>query len=136
MTSAAHLPTDFVRRLSARLAPDARVEGFWLEAQDDSIQWPPYHTLDLHLAVPEPFLEAVRAEFAGLLSSLDAVSGFSQQDAPLKGFAGSAVLSDGTPLSYRLERTSQIGKVPRRSVNILLDRSAGMLLPGLSFEPR
>jgi hypothetical protein len=130
----AHHATDFVHKLAARLANDTRIEGFWIEGADDSIQWPPYAVLDLHFAVPEPFVEAVRGELLALLTSVDAVTDFSQQDAPLKGFAGAATLSDGTPLTYRIERTSQVGKVPRRAVNVLLDRSNGQLTPGLSFE--
>ena len=133
---AEHPPTDFVRRITAALAADPRVEGLWLEGDDDSIQWPPYAHLDLHFAVPEPHLQAVRGEFLAMLRRADAVTDFSQQDAPLQGFAGSAKLSDGTPLSYRLERTSQIAKVPRRAVNVLLDRSGGLLVPALSFEKR
>ena len=131
-----HAPTDFVRRLSAELAGDARIEGLWLEGDDDSIQWPPYARLDLHFSVPEPHLQAVRGEFLAMLRRADAVTDFSQQDAPLQGYAGSAKLSDGTPLSYRLERSSQIAKVPRRAVNVLLDRSGGLLVPALSFEKR
>ena len=50
--------------------------------------------------------------------------------------SGSAKLPDGTPLSYRLERSSQIAKVPRRGVNVLLDRSGGLLVPALSFEKK
>lgn len=130
----AHHATDFVHRLAARLTDDSRIEGFWIEGADKSIQWPPYASLDLHFAVPEPFVEAVRGELLGVLEALDAVRDFSQQEAPLKGFAGSATLSDGTPLTYRIERTSQVGKVPRRAVNMLLDRSGGQLLPGLSYE--
>ncbi len=130
----AHHATDFVHRLAALLTADQRVEGFWIEGDDDSIQWPPYTQLDLHFAVPEPFVDGIRAELLQTLESLDAVSDFSQQDAPLKGYAGSAQLSDGTQLTYRVERTSQVGKVPRRAVNMLLDRSNGQLLPGLSFE--
>jgi hypothetical protein len=130
----AHHATDFVHRLAACLTDDSRFEGFWIEGEDASIQWPPYEQLDLHFAVPEPYVEAVRGELLGLMETVDAVRDFSQQDAPLKGFAGSAMLSDGTPLSYRIERTSQVGKVPRRAVNVLLDRSGGQLLPGLSYE--
>jgi len=128
-----HLPSDFVHRLAARLAGDARIEGFWLEHDDASIQWPPYARLDLHFAVPEPEVEAVRSSLEALLRSLDAISAFEQQAAPFKGFAGRAVLSDGSLLSYRIERTSQIAKVPRRHVNLLLDRSGGLLVPALSF---
>ena len=139
-----HLPTQFVRRLAAALAGDARVEGLWLEGEDDSIQWPPYRTLDLHFAIAEPNLPAVRRELQQILAAAGSpaaggaggVRDFSQQDAPLQGFAGTAVLSDGTPLRYRLERTSQIAKVPRRAVNVLLDRSGGLLVPALSFEKR
>jgi hypothetical protein len=131
-----HLPTAFVRRLSAALAGDARVEALWLEGADDAIQWPPYRALDLHLSIAEPDLQAVRADFERLLRGADALSEFSQQAAPLQGFAGTGKLSDGTPLTYRLERSSQIAKVPRRAVNILLDRSGGLLLAALSFEPR
>ena len=132
--AAAHHATDFVHRLVARLADDPRVEGLWLEHEDDSIQWPPYPRLDLHFASPEPAVDPLRHELAELFGALDAVTDFSQQDAPYKGFAGSAVLSDGTPLTYRIERTSQIAKVPRRHVNVLLDRSGGLLIPALSFE--
>ena len=134
MTDAPHLPTEFVRRLAARLAGDDRIEALWLEGDDDTIQWPPYAHLDLHFAVPEPFVDGVRGDLLTWLPELDDVSDVSQQEAPFKGFAGSARLSDGTPLTYRVERTSQLGKVPRRQVNMLLDRSGGLLLPGLSFE--
>jgi hypothetical protein len=129
-----HHATDFVNRLAARLSDDSRVEGFWLEGVDDSIQWPPYAVLDLHFAVPEPGVEGVRQELLGWMEALDTVADFSQQDAPLKGFAGSARLSDGTALTYRIERTSQIAKVPRKAVNVLIDRSNGLLVPALSFE--
>ena len=44
-----HLPTRFVRRLVTELLQEPRVEAFWLEGDDDSIQWPPYARLDLHL---------------------------------------------------------------------------------------
>ena len=132
----AHAPTDFVRRLSAALAGDARIEGLWLEGEDDSIQWPPYSRLDLHLAVAEPELQSVRRALHELLQQAGPVTDFSQQDAPLQGYAGTARLSDGTPLTYRIERTSQIAKVPRRAVNVLLDRSGGLLIPALSFEQR
>ena len=131
-----HPPTDFVRRITAALAADPRVEGLWLEGDDDTNQWPPNARLDLHFSVPEPNLQAVRTEFLAMLRRADAVTDFSQQDAPLQGYAGSAKLSDGTPLSYRLERSSQIAKVPRRAVNVLLDRSGGLLIPALSFEKR
>ncbi|HZM00396.1 MAG TPA: hypothetical protein VFD43_09110, partial [Planctomycetota bacterium] len=131
-----HAPTDFVRRLCAALAGDARIEGLWLEGDDDSIQWPPFARLDLHFAVPEPELQAVRRQLHELLQQAGPVSDFSQQDAPLQGYAGTALLADGTPLTYRVERTSQIAKVPRRSVNVLLDRSGGLLIPALSFEKR
>jgi hypothetical protein len=137
--SADHVPSQFVRRLTAALAGDARIEGLWLEGEDDSIQWPPYRVLDLHFAVAEPNLAAVKRELEQILAAADGGAGvrdFSQQDAPLQGFAGTAVLSDGTPLRYRLERTSQIAKVPRRAVNVLLDRSGGLLIPALSFEKR
>jgi hypothetical protein len=128
--------TAFVRRLAAALAADARVEGLWLEGPDDSIQWPPYRLLDIHLAIAEPNLQAVRGEFAQILARAGAGADYSQQAAPLQGYAGSAKLADGTPLTYRLERSSQIAKVPRRAVNVLLDRSGGLLIPSLSFEPR
>jgi len=136
VAGADHLPTTFVRNLSAALAGDLRVEALWLEGADDSIQWPPYRVLDIHLSVAEPNLPALRADFERLLRSADAISDYSQQDAPLQGFAGTAKLSDGTPLTYRLERSSQVAKVPRRAVNILLDRSGGLLLSALSYEPR
>ncbi len=71
----------------------------------------------------EPNLQAVRTELPAMLRRADAVTDFSQQEAPLQGYAGGAKLSDGTPLVYRLERSSQIAKVPRRAVNVLLDRS-------------
>jgi hypothetical protein len=129
-----HLATDFVHGLSALLADDTRVEAFWLEAGDDTIQWPPYEQLDLHFAATEPHMAALRDELESILSRVDPVRDFSRQDAPLKGFAGSAVLSDGSPMTWRLERTSQIAKVPRRCVNVLLDRSAGLLITTLSFE--
>ncbi|MDG2148142.1 MAG: hypothetical protein P8N09_01325 [Planctomycetota bacterium] len=129
-----HLGTDFVHQLATCLRDDERIEGYWLEAGDTSIQWPPYQPLDLHFAVPEPFVDGVRHELRAVMESINAVTEFSQQEAPLKGFAGSAKLSDGTPLTYRIERTSQIGKVPRRAVNVLLDRSGGQLMPGLSYE--
>ena len=133
---AEHPPTEFVRRITAALAADPRVEGLWLEGDDDSIQWPPYARLDLHFAVAEPHLQDLRQALHELLQQAGPVSDFSQQDAPLQGYAGSAKLSDGTPLSYRLERSSQIAKVPRRAVNVLLDRSGGLLVPALSFEKR
>jgi hypothetical protein len=129
-----HEPTAFVRRLSALLSDDSRVEALWLEGADDRIQWPPYEQLDIHVAITEPNLESVRREWTALLDRVGPVSDASLQDAPLQGYAGTAVLSDGTPLTYRLERTSQIAKVPRRAVNVLLDRSAGLLIPALSFE--
>jgi hypothetical protein len=125
-----------VRKLSAALAGDTRIEGLWLEGDDDSIQWPPYARIDLHFAVAEPDLQAVRQQMQALLEHAGPISDFSQQDAPLQGYAGTARLSDGTPLTYRIERTSQIAKVPRRAVNVLLDRSGGLLIPALSFEPR
>ena len=131
-----HHPTQFVRRLVLELLQDPRVDAFWLEGDDDSIQWPPYARLDLHFAIAEPDLPGVRTELLALLRRADAVTDFSQQEAPLQGFAGTARLSDGTPLSYRLERSSQIAKVPRRAVNVLLDRSGGLLVPALSFEKR
>lgn len=134
MASSPHLPTAFVRAVAARLVSDERIEAFWIEGDDDSIQWPPYPTLDLHFAVPEPHVESLRNGLAALFAEFDALVDFSQQEAPLKGFAGSAVLSDGTPLRYRIERTSQIAKVPRRHVNVLLDRTGGLLIPTLSFE--
>ncbi len=130
-----HPPTRFVRSLVAALAADARIEGLWLEDETAAIQWPPYRRLDLHFAVPEPALAAVKDELAALLSAHDPITEFSAQEAPLQGYAGTARLSDGTRLTWRLERTSQIAKVPRRAVNILLDRSGGLLLPALSFAP-
>ena len=133
---AEHPPTDFVRRITAALAADPRVEGLWLEGDDDSIQWPPYARLDLHFAVAEPHLQDLRQALHELLQQVGPVSDFSQQDAPLQGYAGTARLADGTPLTYRIERTSQIAKVPRRAVNVLLDRSGGLLIPALSFEKR
>ena len=129
-----HPPTVFVRRLTAALVSDARIEGLWLEDDSDGIQWPPYERLDLHFAVPEPGLESFRAELATLFEAAGPVRDFSQQDAPLQGFAGTATLHDGTTLTYRIERTSQVAKVPRRHVNVLIDRSNGLLIPGLSFE--
>lgn len=131
-----HAPTVFVRKLCAALLSDARIEGLWLEGDDDSIQWPPYARIDLHFAVAEPHLQAVRLQLHEILEHAGPVSDFSQQDAPLQGYAGTARLSDGTPLTYRVERTSQIAKVPRRAVNMLLDRSGGLLIPALSFEKR
>ncbi|MHC5209139.1 MAG: hypothetical protein ACYTG2_00290 [Planctomycetota bacterium] len=131
-----HAPTAFVRRLSALLAGDPRVQGLWLEGDDDTIQWPPYEQLDIHVSVAEPDLQDLRREWLSLLARVDPVRDASLQDAPLQGYAGTAVLSDGTELTYRLERTSQIAKVPRRAVNVLLDRSGGLLIPALSFEPR
>lgn len=131
-----HLPTRFVRQLVAELLADPRVEAFWLEGDDDSIQWPPYARLDLHFSVPEPHLQAVRSELLATFQRAGGVSDFSQQEAPLQGYAGAARLADGTPLSYRVERSSQVAKVPRRAVNVLLDRSGGLLLPALSFERR
>lgn len=128
-----HLPTDFVRAFVRRIADDNRFQFVWLEGEDDRIQWPPYEQLDLHLAVPEPDIESVRHDLLSLLSAYDEVRDFSQQEAPLKGFAGSAVLSDGTSLSYRIERTSQLAKVPRRGVNVLIDRSGGLLLASFSY---
>ena len=129
-----HLATDFVHGLSALFAGDDRMEGFWLEGADDGIQWPPYAHLDLHFAAAEPHMEGLRDALPELFAQVDTVTDFSRQDAPLKGYAGSATLSDGTPLTWRLERTSQIAKVPRRHVNVLLDRSGGLLIPALSFE--
>jgi hypothetical protein len=127
-------PTAFVVRLAAQLADDARVEGLWLEGDDDSVQWPPYEPIDLHFAVPEPFLEAFRQDLPAILARAGDVTDFSQQQAPLQGWAGTSRLPDGTPLTYRLERTSQLGKLPRRAVNLLLDRTGGLLLTALSFE--
>lgn len=132
--SADHLPTRFVRALVTRLLDDTAVEAFWLEGDDDRILWPPFTRLDLHLGVPEPFLEGLRTRFAGHLRACDALTGLHEQPAPFKGFAGGATLSDGTPLAYRLERTSQLAKVPRRVVNVLIDRTGGLLLPALSFR--
>ena len=129
------LATAFVHRIAAILDADERVEYLWLEGEDDSIQWPPYARVDLHLGVPEPGLDSLRREFEQVLARADAISGYSQQDAPLQGFAGTATLSDGTPITYRLERTSQICKVPRQAVNVLLD-GTGMLLASLDTEPR
>ncbi len=129
-----HVPTAFVQRLASQLANDPRVEALWLEADDDRIQWPPYALLDLHFGVPENELESVRRDLGDLLMHAGTVSDFSQQEAPLKGFAGSARLPDGTALTYRIERMSQVGKVPRRSVNVLIDRTGGLLIPTLSFE--
>ncbi len=135
--AAADAPTSFVGRLVGALASDVRVYGLWLEGDDDTIQWPPYRVLDLHLAVAEPDLQSVRKDLAQILEVAEpGLRDFSQQDAPLQGYAGTATLADGTPLRYRLERTSQIAKVPRRAVNVLLDRSGGLLIPALSFEPR
>jgi hypothetical protein len=135
-TASEHVPTAFVRRLTALLADDPRVEGLWLEGDDERIQWPPYERPDVHVAVAEPHLPSLRGEWIDLLARAGPVRDASQQDAPLQGYAGTAVLPDGTPLTYRLERTSQIAKVPRRAVNVLLDRSGGLLIPALSFEPR
>jgi hypothetical protein len=135
-TTGEHAPTDFVRRITAALAGDERVEGLWLEGEDDAIQWPPYAQVDLHLAVAEPYLEPLRDDLQALLEAAGAGSEFSLQEAPLQGYAGTARLSDGSPVTWRLERTSQIAKVPRRAVNLLLDRTGGLLLPALSFEPR
>ena len=129
-----HVPTTFVRRLVADLAGDRRVVACWLEADDESVQWPPFESVDVHVAVDEPDLDAFRGEFADVLGRADAVSDVSQQDAPFKGFAGTATLSDGTPLTYRLERTSQLAKVARRHVNLLVDRTGGLLIPALTFE--
>ena len=134
MVPTAHLPTDFVRAFVRRIASDQRMQYVWLEGDDDSILWPPYQHLDLHMAVPEPDLDSVRHDLAGLFAELDEVQDFSQYEAPLKGWAGSASLSDGTPLSYRIERTSQLAKVPRRAVNVLIDRSGGLLLASFSYE--
>jgi hypothetical protein len=131
-----HLPTRFVRRLLTELLQEPRVEAFWLEGDDDSIQWPPYARLDLHFSVPEPHLQAVRGELLAMLCRAEPVTDFSQQEAPLQGYAGTARLADGTPLAYRIERTSQVGKVPRRAVNLLLDRTNGLLRGTLSFERR
>jgi hypothetical protein len=131
-----HLPTRFVRRLVTELLQEPRVEAFWLEGGDDAIQWPPYARLDLHFSVPEPHLQAVRTELLAMLCRAAPVTDFSQQEAPLQGYAGTARLADGTPLAYRIERTSQVGKVPRRAVNLLLDRTHGLLRGALSFEQR
>lgn len=133
MAANEHHATAFVHRLTQILDADERVEYLWLEGSDDSVQWPPYELLDLHLGVPEPGLETLRQEFGEILARADAVTDYSQQQAPLQGYAGTATLSDGTPLTYRLERTSQIAKVPRRAVNVLLDRT-GLLISALSFE--
>ncbi len=129
-----HAPTTFVGALTAALAADARVEGLWLEGDDDSIQWPPYERLDLHFAVPEPSLESLRTDLESLFSTAGGTTEFSCQQAPLQGYAGHARLPDGTQVTWRLERTSQIAKVPRRAVNVLIDRSNGLLVPALSFE--
>jgi hypothetical protein len=134
MLQAPHLPTDFVRAFVRRIAEDPRWQFVWLEGVNDSILWPPYEQLDLHMAVAEPDLESVRHDLPKLFSELDSVSEFSQQAAPLKGWAGSAVLSDGTRLTYRIERASQLAKVPRRCVNVMIDRSGGLLIPSFSFE--
>jgi hypothetical protein len=131
-----HEPSAFVRRLTALLAGDPRIEGLWLEGDDERIQWPPYEHLDIHAAIAEPDLQSVRGAWLALLERAGPVRDTSQQEAPLQGYAGTAVLRDGTSLTYRLERTSQIAKVPRRAVNVLLDRSGGLLIPALSFEPR
>lgn len=129
-----HAPTTFVRRLTAALADDARIEGLWLEGDDDAIQWPPYEHLDLHFAVPEPHLDGVRDALQGLFEQAGDATEFSCQDAPLQGYAGHARLPDGAELTWRLERTSQIAKVPRKAVNVLIDRSNGLLVPALDFE--
>jgi len=131
-----HHPTRFVRQLVVELLADPRIEAFWLEADDDAIQWPPYARLDLHFSIAEPHLQAVRGELLAMLQRAGGVRDFSQQDAPLQGYAGAARLTDGTPLTYRLERSSQVAKVPRRAVNVLLDRSGGLLVAALSFEKR
>ena len=133
MTTVPHVPTEFVRRLTAALASDARIVGLWLEGDDASIQFPPYGRVDVHVALAEPDLPGFAAQFGELLRRADAVMDFSRQEAPLKGFAGTARLSDGTPITYRLERSSQIAKVPRRHVNLLLDGTGGLLVPALSF---
>ncbi|MFT7463569.1 MAG: hypothetical protein ACI9EF_001914 [Pseudohongiellaceae bacterium] len=134
MTQPSHHPTDFVRGFVRRIEADQRMQYVWLEGDDDTILWPPYRTLDLHLGVPEPDVEAVRQELAALFGSVDEISDFSQFDAPLKGWAGTARLSDGTALTYRIERTSQLAKVPRRVVNVLIDHSGGLLLSSFSYE--
>jgi len=133
MPTEPHVPTDFVRRLTALLADDRRIVGMWLEGDDAGVQFPPYERIDLHVTLAEPDLPGFADELGELLARADAVTDFSRQAAPLKGFAGTAVLSDGTPITYRLERSSQIGKVPRRHVNVLLD-ATGLLVPALSFE--
>lgn len=130
-----HPATAFVHRLAAILDADERVEYLWLEGEDDSIQWPPYEHLDIHVGVPEPGLDSLRREFGEVLARAGEVGDYSQQDAPLQGFAGTATLADGTPLTYRLERTSQMAKVPRQAVNVLLDNT-GMLLASLDTPPR
>jgi hypothetical protein len=135
MAADTHHATAFVLRLAQILDADERVEYLWLEGQDDSVQWPPYERPDLHLGVPEPGLDSLRQEFGEVLARADSVTDYSQQEAPLQGFAGTATLSDGTRISYRLERTSQMAKVPRRSVNVLLDRT-GLLISALDFEAR
>lgn len=134
MVKTPHLPTDFVHAFIRRVAEDQRWQFIWLEGETDSILWPPYQQLDLHIAVAEPDVDSVRRDLHGLFSEFDKVRDFSQQEAPLKGWAGSAVLSDGTPLTYRVERASQLAKVPRRWVNVMVDRSGGLLIPSLSFE--
>jgi hypothetical protein len=133
MAQAEHHATGFVHRIAAILDADERVEYLWLEGEDDSVQWPPYERVDLHVGVPEPGLDSLRREFGEVLGRADAISDYSQQDAPLQGFAGTATLSDGTPITYRLERTSQICKVPRKAINVLLD-GTGMLLASLDTE--
>lgn len=132
--SPADLPTRFVTALTARLAHEPCVEAFWMEGDDDSVLWPPYRHLDLHVAVPEPFLADFRARWPGHLRAAGALDGWTDAPAPFKGFAGAASLPDGTALRARLERTSQLAKVPRRVVNVLLDRSGGLLRAALSFE--
>ncbi len=129
-----HLGTRVIRKLTAKFVGDSRVEGMWLEGDSDTINWPPYAAIDLHLAIPEPSLASFAKEFQSALEDIDTLSDFSQQEAPLKGFAGTATLSDGMEITYRIERTSQIAKVPRQVVNVLLDSSAGLLIPALSFE--
>ncbi len=81
-------------------------------------------------------LEQIQAELLAMLCRAEPVTDFSQQEAPLQGYAGTARLADGTLLAYRIERTSQVGKVPRRAVNLLLDRTHGLLRGALSFERR
>ncbi len=129
-----HVPTAFVQALARALIDDDRVHGLWLEGRDASIHWPPFEPLDIHFAIPEPDVAAFCAGLEALFAACGETTDFQLGEAPLQGFAGIATLPDGTLLTYRVERMSQVGKVSRKEVNLLLDRTEGLLIPTLSFE--